>query len=115
MKTNLGKHRLSDSFVTLIVDSSSGGGEFNLTPSDKSGPVMIIGIQEGLEHTIGVLLHESMEIALCHYCLRFNHTGKWNQDSADCLFVMNHDVGEFMLHAQPLVEKAWRKLHKKKN
>jgi hypothetical protein len=119
----IGKFRLGDAWVRLYACSQLGGGSFSCTPPDKGQPIIQVDIDNpSAEKMTGVLLHEAVEMCLCSHELRYEHSGKWNGDSADYTFIMTHpqfgrvmaDVGEFMCHALPAMAKAFSKRHDKR-
>lgn len=123
MKIKLGKFRMGQLWVNVILNSGSTGGDFICTPPDKGTPEMTIGLDEDdFDRIAGTLLHEAFEMSLCVAELRYDHSGKWNRDSSDYLYVFNHpqfsrvcsDVGEFLSVVMPVARIAWEKLQKKR-
>lgn len=74
------------------------------------------------DFVVCVLLHEVMEFAFCRLEVRYNHTGKINDDTGDHTFMFNHSqfgracamAADFLTPVLPLLAKEFHKLQKKK-
>lgn len=116
----VGIHRLGSIPVRLYATDRVDGAEFETEPEDGGGPVIRIGCRG---HTwtaiVGMLIHESFEMAAALRYARFTRTADVSLDSNGYYFFFDHltyseicvCAGEFVAKAQSPFAKAFKKLY----
>lgn len=110
--------------VELYALTSGNNGFFYTRPDDKSPGRIKVGIQtRHWDECVSVLLHETLEMAMAHMSVRYEHSGLPN-DHASYVFILNHSpqfvdlcerVAMFLSVAFPELEKVYKKHGKTKS
>lgn len=119
----IGTYKLGSENVRLELATAESGGYFKSCPEDGGTPIMGIGLRcGGWNQTVGVLLHEALELAYYRAGLRYGITPDWANDNGSYMFVMDHfqfseasaRAANFLAESLPELAKVWKK-HKKKD
>lgn len=116
--TVIGVFWLGHTRVRLEYDPSLGGGFFAL---GKDNRIIVGNADYDWADMVSTVLHEATEMAMAIRCLRYQHSGKLNGDSADYIFMFDHcqfgrvcsDVAVFIAEALPKLEIVFKKGKKK--
>jgi hypothetical protein len=113
-KTNVGTFGLGVLQVTLMADPDLEGGNYEMRPS----PAITVGFKDNRwPEVLGILLHESFEMAHMVRGHKFRSIPTSSFDSADVKFVFDHsehsracaDVGYFIDDAIPKLAEVYKK------
>lgn len=120
----IGTFRLGHENVRLYGMTDNNGGEFDLAPDDGGLAFIKVGMSSNdWNHTVSILLHETMEFLLLRAFVAYAPVQGWSQSLGKRLFVFSHqqldDLCEkqagFIASALPELATAWKKNQKSKS
>lgn len=122
-EVKIGVYRLGWRFIELWVDPTWLGGRVITGPAPESTITrMIIGLNDHWKGVVGVLTHESVEIAAWDMGTQYRKSGEYSETTNGYYFMFDHQqfteiadrAGYFMAQVLPDLSTAYRKLTKKK-